>query len=263
MSYFYFDPAYLSNMSDRFSAEYQGAKPFPHVVIDNFVPDERVVDEVIAEFPARDSLDWIHYNQATEKKLASRDEAQLGPVTRHLLQQFNSSHFCLFLEKLTAIQGIIADPHFWGGGLHQIERGGFLKIHSDFNWYDKLKLDRRLNLLLYLNRNWKEDYGGHLELWSADMKHCGRKILPVANRCVIFSTNSTSFHGHPEALACPEGCTRKSLALYYYSNGRREDEKTYSTVFKARPGETLSDVKSIVRSLIPPLLLDIVRKFRA
>jgi 2OG-Fe(II) oxygenase superfamily len=262
--YFYFDPAYLSDLAERFAAQYQATKPFPHAVIDDFLPDERVVDEVIAEFPAPGSLDWIQYDQPTEKKLASRDEATLGPATRHLLQQLNSSRFCIFLERLTGIEGIIPDPHFWGGGLHQIERGGYLKIHTDFNWYGKLKLDRRLNLLLYLNRNWREDYGGHLELWSQNMKRCERRILPIANRCVIFSTTNSSYHGHPEVLACPEGWTRKSLALYYYSNGRPQDEKTYSTVFKARPGEKFSkDLKSVLLSLAPPLLLDIIRKLRA
>jgi Rps23 Pro-64 3,4-dihydroxylase Tpa1-like proline 4-hydroxylase len=263
-NYFYFDPTYLSDLSERFAAQYHATRPFPHVVIDDFIPDPRVVDEVIAEFPAPGSLDWIQYNQATEKKLASRDEAKLGPATRHLLHEFNSSNFCIFLEKLTGIEGIVPDPYFWGGGLHQIERGGYLKIHTDFNWYGKLKLDRRINLLLYLNRNWQEDYGGHLELWSPDMKRCERRILPVANRCVIFSTTNSSYHGHPEVLTCPEGWTRKSLALYYYSNGRPQDEKTYSTVFKARPGEKFSkDLKSVLRSLIPPLLLDTIRRLRA
>ena len=261
--YFYFEDHYLSGLWDRLATQYRTASPFPHIVIDNFIPDERVVDEVVREFPAPGSLEWIHYNQQTEKKLASRDESQLGPVTRHLLQQFNSSGFCLFLEKLTGIEGVIPDPHYWGGGLHQIERGGFLKIHSDFNRYDKLKLDRRLNVLLYLNRNWKEEYGGHLELWSRDMKRREQKILPVANRCVIFSTASHSYHGHPEALACPEGWTRKSMALYYYSNGRPQDEKTYSTDFRARPGEKFGDeARNLARRLLPPIVVDFLKALR-
>ena len=262
-NYFYFAPRYLSELSDRLGAKYRTASPFPHVVIDNFIPDEHVIDEVIREFPAPGTLDWIHYNQQTEKKLASKDESQIGPVTRHLLQQFNSSVFCLFLEKLTGIDGIIPDPHYWGGGLHQIERGGFLKIHSDFNRYEKLKLDRRLNVLLYLNRNWKEEFGGHLELWSHDMKRREQMILPVANRCVIFSTANRSYHGHPEALMCPEGWTRKSLALYYYSNGSPQNEKTYSTDFRTRPGERFNDdARSLARRLLPPILLDFLKRFR-
>jgi Rps23 Pro-64 3,4-dihydroxylase Tpa1-like proline 4-hydroxylase len=258
---FYFDEAYLLELADRLSTGYRSAKPFPHVVIDSFINNERALQEVIAEFPAPKSLDWIHYKQETERKLASRDDNRLGPATRHMLQQFNSSTFCSFLEKLTGIPGLIPDPYFWGGGLHQIEQGGFLKIHSDFNWYERLKLDRRLNVLLYLNKDWKVEYGGHLELWSQDMKRCEQKILPTANRCVIFSTNSNSYHGHPEALTCPEGCTRKSMALYYYSNGRPQDEKTYSTTFKQRPGEKfISTARNIVRQVTPPIILNVIRK---
>lgn len=264
LHYFYFDPAYLSDISQRMAAEYQTAKPFPHVVIDNFIPDSGVLDGVLDEFPTPGSTNWRRYDETTEKKLASQKETQIGPITRHLLQQFNSSIFCLFLEKLTGIEGIIPDPHLWGGGLHQIEAGGYLKIHADFNWYGKLRLDRRLNLLLYLNTDWLESYGGHLELWAQDMSRCEKKILPILNRCVIFSTSNSSFHGHPEALTCPAGWTRKSLALYYYSNGRPEDDaRNYSTVFKARPGEKFgAGARAIVRGLTPPLLLDLLRKLR-
>jgi hypothetical protein len=265
--YFYFDPAYLSGLSKGLSGPYQTARPFPHVVIDNFIPDGRVVEDLLSEFPAPGSLDWIQYQNPAERKLASRDEAQMGPVTRHVIQQFNGSNFCRFLEELTGIEGIVPDPHLWGGGLHQIERGGYLKIHTDFNWYGKLKLDRRLNVLLFLNPNWEESYGGHLEFWSRDMQRCEQKILPVANRCVVFSTTHTSYHGHPEALTCPEGVTRKSLALYYYTNGRPQEEKTYSTVFKSRPGETLpaeglSRLRRVLPRLVPPVLIDLARRLR-
>ncbi|HEX4998721.1 MAG TPA: 2OG-Fe(II) oxygenase [Terriglobia bacterium] len=264
MSLFYFNSTRLMDMADRLAPEYRAASPFPHVVIDDFLPGA-VIDEVLGEFPAPEALDWVQYNGSAEKKLASRDESQLGPVTRHTLQQFNSSAFCVFLERLTGIDGVVPDPHFWGGGLHQIERGGFLKVHSDFNWYGKLKLDRRLNVLLYLNRDWEEAFGGHLELWSSDMSRCERRVLPIANRCVIFSTGNSSFHGHPEPLACPEGQTRKSLALYYYSNGRSEGERTWSTGFRRRPGEQFdtgessSRVREALRRLTPPIILDWLR----
>jgi hypothetical protein len=263
---FYFDQRYLTGLSERLAPQYRAARPFPHVVIDNFIPEDRVIEDVLQEFPAPGSLDWVQYNRPSEMKLASRDESQLGPVTRHLLQQFNSSVFCL--EQLTGIEGIIPDPHFLGGGLHQIERGGFLKVHTDFNWYGRLKLDRRINVLLYLNQDWQESYGGHLELWTADMSRCEQRVLPVANRCVIFSTTGTSFHGHPEALTCPEGKTRKSLALYYYTNGGPQEERRYSTVFRRRPDEAFATedsaqtVRSAIRRLTPPLLWDWARRLR-
>jgi hypothetical protein len=179
-------------------------------------------------------------------------------MTRHLLAQFNSSTFTSFLEDLTAISGLIPDPHYLGGGLHQIEPGGLLKVHADFNRHEQLRLDRRLNLILYLNRDWREEYGGHLELWNRDMTRCEARILPVFNRCVVFTTTSLSYHGHPEPLTCPPGMTRKSMALYYYSNGRpaaEESDVAHDTDFQARPGEALkqpSRARRIGISLVPP-----------
>jgi Rps23 Pro-64 3,4-dihydroxylase Tpa1-like proline 4-hydroxylase len=236
------DPAYLRQLAERHQPIYQTADPFPHVIIDNFLPEE-VLDAVLAEFPKVDAIDWKRFEAAAEKKLASRSEQQMGNATRMLLYQLNSATFIEFLEHLTGIEGLVPDPHFIGGGLHQIQRGGFLKMHVDFNRHEKLKLDRRLNLLIYLNKNWQADYGGYLELWDDQMTRCGQKILPIFNRCVVFSTTDFSYHGHPEPLNCPEGETRKSLALYYYSNGRPAHEvkgSGHSTLFKARPGEDLT-----------------------
>ena len=147
------------------------------------------------------------------------------------------------LQELTGIEeAIIPDPHFEGGGLHQITPGGYLKVHVDFNRHSRLNLDRRINLLIYLNKDWQEEYGGNLELWDRNVSTCHRKILPIFNRCVIFNTNDFSYHGHPDPLTCPEGRTRKSLALYYYSNGRPASDlsgRAHSTVFRARPGEDI------------------------
>src|SRR6185436_17882303 len=151
----------------------------------------------------------------TEKKLASKLESQLGERTRRFIWGLNSQVFLTYLETLTGIEGLIPDPHLFGGGLHQIVPGGFLKVHADFNRHEKLKLDRRLNVLIYLNRDWKEEYGGHLELWNRDMSRPERRVLPLFNRCVVFSTTDFSYHGHPDPLRCPEGRTRKSIAMYY------------------------------------------------
>lgn len=253
------DPAYLEDLATRYSESYQNAAPFPHIVIDDFLP-EPVLNQVLSEFPKADGIEWQKFEAAAERKLASKSELQMGEMTRFLLYQLNSETFINFLETLTGIKGLIPDPHFVGGGLHQIQRGGYLKMHVDFNRHERLKLDRRLNLLIYLNKNWQEEYGGHLELWDRNMTQCGQKILPIFNRCVIFSTTDFSYHGHPEPLTCPEGETRKSLALYYYSNGRPASEvrgTPHSTVFRARPGETLNlekqplSLKGWVKKLIP------------
>jgi len=236
-------------------ADYTSADPFPHIVIDDFLPAE-VLEGVLGEFPGPDAIDWKRFKDGTGRKLATRDEGQMGPRTLTLLHELNSSRFVRFLEALTGIDGLIPDPHLEGGGLHQIERGGFLKVHADFNKHEKLGLDRRLNLLLYLNKDWKDEYGGHLELWTQDMDRCAHRVLPVFNRCVVFSTTDSSFHGHPEPLTCPDGWSRKSIALYYYTNGRPAEEvsRAHSTLYQRRPGEGVYSPGATVKTFVHKLI---------
>ena len=265
-SLFFFDKDNLLAHADRHRDAYRSADPFPHVVIDDFLPPD-VLDGILEEFPGRDDIEWKQFKNRNELKLANNQDDAMGPRVRHLLSQFNSSAICGFLEDLTGIDGIIPDPYFFGGGQHQIERGGYLKVHADFNKHLKMRLDRRINLLLYLNKDWEADYGGYLELWDRTMTRPVQKILPIFNRCVIFNTTSDSFHGHPEPLTCPEDRTRKSLALYYYTQGRPEEEKQvfHSTLFRDRPGEDLgekragSSAKELIRKLTPPLIWDGLR----
>lgn len=215
-------------------AQYASADPFPHIVIDGLFED-RVLDRVLAEFPKPDEMRWMTFDSPTEKKLGYYHEhSTITPAVRAFLDALNGFETLLFLEALTGIEGLIPDPYFGGGGLHQIESGGFLKIHTDFNVHPKLKLDRRVNMLIYLNRDWQDPWGGHLELWNASMTERRQSIVPLFNRAVVFSTTDTSFHGHPQPLATPPGVTRKSVSLYYYTAGRPEEERSepHDTIFK-------------------------------
>ncbi len=253
VSTFFFDPQALDALVLKYGDSYSKAIPFPHVVMDDFLPYE-VVNEIVQEFPHPKKIDWLHLKHDNSKKLASKNELQIGPFTRQVIYQLNSSVFTTFLENLTGIDGLVPDPHLWGGGLHQIERGGYLNVHADFNKHPKLRLDRRLNLLLFLNKDWKEEYGGHLQLWNREMTKCEVNSLPILNRCVIFSTTDYAYHGLPDPLSCPEGQTRKSLALYYYTNGRPEEEASspHSTLYQRRPGEKSkksSAIKTFLRKL--------------
>jgi hypothetical protein len=236
---FFFDPESLATLADGSRGDFLTAAPFPHVVIDGLIP-EYLLDKVVGESPEpHEREDWIRADRADAVKLSISHDWLLGPTTRHLLNQFNAAVFIEFLERLTGISGLIPDPHYFGGGLHQIERGGFLKIHADFNRHGRLKLDRRINVLLYLNRDWQEAWGGQLELWNDAMTHKAKAISPVFNRMVVFATTDIAFHGHPDPLRCPPGIRRRSLALYYYSNGRPEHEQSeeHSTLHQVRPGE--------------------------
>jgi hypothetical protein len=215
---------------------YVAARPFPHIAVDGLF-DEATLEGVLVEFPTPDEIPWQRFDNPTEKKLGYSYKTPLGPRLQRFLYEMSSPPVLEFLERLTGIDGLIPDPYLGGAGPHQILRGGFLKVHADFNWHPKLKLDRRLNLLVYLNRDWREEYGGHLELWNTDCSVCEQRILPVFNRTVVFSTTDTSFHGHPNPLACPETTSRKSVSLYYYTNGRPASEKTapHDTIFKQTP----------------------------
>lgn len=233
---FFFDSDRLAGLLAEHAPAYLEKKPFAHAIIDNFLPPD-VLDKVIQEFylPSR----WTCYDPPTptDSKLWCDDETQMGPNTRSLISQFNSSRvFLSFLEKLTGIEGLVGDPGLRGGGLHLIKRGGFLKLHVDFNWHEKLKMHRRLNLLLYLNRNWEEDYGGHLELCGLGAGAATVRLLPIFNRFVIFSTTDFSYHGHPAPLNCPADRSRQSIAMYYYTSTRPDAEISapHSTLF--RPG---------------------------
>lgn len=261
---YFFDADRLSEQADKLGDAFQSATPFPHMMIDDFLPAD-VLEPVLAEFPEADDDTWERFAKATEVKLALADVTKMGPVTRHLLAEFNGPVFMDFLRRVTGIDGLIADHTYSGGGLHQIRPGGFLRVHSDFNRNPDLRLDRRLNALLYLNKDWSDDYGGHLELWDTDMSSAVRSYAPAFNRLVVFATTDWSFHGHPDPLTCPDDRTRRSMALYYYSNGRPADEvsDSHSTLFQKRPGERFTAPAKVMASrLLPPIVVDAARKIR-
>lgn len=261
---FHFDRQQLLELAAAHREHYQAARPFPHISLDDVLPDV-VLDAVLEEFPAPGQDGWLRFDSDHERKLASVGDEAMGDATRHLLAEFNSAAFVDFLEELTGIRGLVVDPYFEGGGMHQIERGGHLDVHVDFNRHPRTGLDRRLNLLIYLNRDWEPEWGGELQLWSADMKTCERRIVPRFNRLVVFSTTERSFHGHPEPLTCPEDRTRRSLALYYYSNGRPEEKgvapATHNTIWGERRSSA-DRARAVARRVAPPILLDAARAAR-
>jgi hypothetical protein len=225
----------LESELDDLHARYLAATPYPHIVLDDFL-EPGAAEAAIKEFPPLDPGQWNNYLHTNERKFSNTDPDTWGPTLREILQEFNSPRFVQFVSRLIGVDNLIADPSLEGGGLHQSTTGGYLNIHADFtvhphnrNW------QRRANILLYLNDEWKPEYGGDLELWSADMKQCVEKVAPVANRVLIFTTDGTSFHGHPDPMLCPEGVARRSMALYYFSI--EDDPQVRSTEYRARPGD--------------------------
>ncbi|NOT53071.1 MAG: 2OG-Fe(II) oxygenase [Deltaproteobacteria bacterium] len=219
--------------------EFQRARPFPHIVIDNLFDEATLRRVADAFYPAEDPR-WHRFaDPRRETKLASTSEMHLPLVVQQFIRELNAEQFLTQLGALTNIPGLIPDPYLLGAGMHMILPGGKLAIHADFNRHPTMNVDRRLNLLVYLNEDWEESYGGHLELWDRAMRTCERRMLPVFNRTVLFLTDDFSFHGHPEPLTCPAHRVRKSIAMYYYTNGRPAHEirapGEHNTLFQDRP----------------------------
>lgn len=266
MSVYQIDPARLSIDVDsaraaaaRFAEEYQSGKPYNHICIDDFLPEVvlRHVQKDIAAMPAPEADD--SFSRAQENLKSQYNPERLPTYTRDLFHAFNARPFLLFLEEMTGIKGLIPDPYYIGAGIHRTGNGGHLDIHADFNLHKHMNLERRLNVLIYLNDDWKEEYGGSFEIWENDMSAKVKSFVPSFNRMCCFSTGSNTFHGNPEKVNHPRGEPRCSIALYYYTATWDPTRKAHSTIFKPRPGsEDQSDRQSrrheILENWLPPVL---------
>ena len=258
------DAARAREIGAALSGDYCFAEPFPHIVLDNFLP-EAVARLALEHFPS----ERLKSDRVFEIGYAGHHKRQILPEecdaeARGLFHFFNSQPVLAFLEGLTAIEGLIPDPYFTGGGYHETGRGGKLGIHADFRINEQLHLHRRLNLIVYLNEAWDPSYGGNLELWSRDMSVKCREVEPLFNRCVVFNTDASSYHGHPDPLNTPEGVLRRSIALYYYTASREiyNEVPNTSTFYQARPGDSSATHREAwdlrldqhLRQWIPPAL---------
>ena len=216
--------------TNQLHSDFISAKPFHHVLIDNFLQND-YAEKILNELNQFDPLLDEEYNnkerdyEVQSKKIGLSDYNRLGPMVQSFIDLSNSKEFIYFLEKITGIQEIESDPHLYGGGIHRTKSGGRLAVHSDFNVHPITKKHRRINALLYFNKDWKLEYNGELELWEKDMNSSPIKIAPLFNRLVIFRITDDAFHGHPEIWNAPISIPRYSLALYYYTSDRPNEEK--------------------------------------
>lgn len=240
----------------KLAAQYQGKDPYDYGCFDNFLPQEIV--ERVREEALSMGMKAPEHSSGNEHLKTSFNPDRLPPYTRAVFHALNSRPFIQFLENMSGIKGLIPDPYYMGGGIHRTENGGFLSIHADFNHHQLMNLERRLNLLIYLNPDWKEDYGGSFEVWTNDMSKKVASFVPVMNRMCCFSTGNDTMHGNPEPVNHPDGQPRLSIALYYYTATWEEGRTGQSTVFKRRPGK--NDARSeeatmrVVRDILPPIV---------
>ncbi|WFU79158.1 2OG-Fe(II) oxygenase [Bradyrhizobium sp. CIAT3101] len=230
----------------HFAAAYRQARPFPHIALKNFWDPEQIA-EVSRQVKRFSFFDGEKDFYATQKKRYCGTYEKMPPAVRNLIDTCHSSGFVKFLEDMTGESDLVGDPQLAGGGIHSSTTSGFLKVHADFNWNEQLGLYRRLNLLVYLNSGWEAAWGGSLELWSRDMSRKEASIVPDLNTVAIFSTDESSYHGHPDPLSCPEGVTRDSIALYYYSPAKPTDAGRAKRGISEYRSRGISDLLSSVK----------------
>jgi Rps23 Pro-64 3,4-dihydroxylase Tpa1-like proline 4-hydroxylase len=246
------------DLGKTLNEEYESGNPYPHIVIENFLPTE-IAQRCVREFDTSRHDGQIVYNKEHERLKREYKPDELSHDVRGFFYVFNSRPFITIVENITGIDGLIPDPYFLGGGFHEIHNGGHLAIHADFNHHKPMNLERRVNLLIYLNEGWKDEYGGQLELWSNDMKECVQSIVPIFNRAVIFNTTSQSNHGNPQKVNHPNKISRKSIALYYYTATWDDAKRSHTTQFRKR-ANSLDKVNWSVRiqeayaDIMPPIL---------
>ncbi|MEO1606440.1 MAG: 2OG-Fe(II) oxygenase [Pseudomonadota bacterium] len=253
-----FDPKIAKEIGASYADKYQDKHPFDHICIDNFLPMP-VIERVRADLDtlpdAQQSFD------AAEEKLKSQYNPDRMPdYSRHLFQAFNSRPFIFFLEEMTGIKGLIPDPYYIGAGVHKTLNGGYLNIHADFNVHKQMRLERRLNVLIYLNPPWKAEWGGSFEVWDKPMEKKVASFAPTENRMCCFSTGSDTWHGNPEPVNHPDGLPRLSIALYYYTATWDDSRLEHSTIFKPRPGSndyrqtSMDKMGYYAKELLPPVI---------
>jgi hypothetical protein len=249
----------LFSIAEERALAYRSAKPYAHAVIDGLFPAD-LLDQVVAEIPAQGD-GWKSYNTRNELKTVCSDVSAFGPTAECLGYALNSDIFVRFLERLSGFEALLTDPSLHASGYMKCERGGFLDLHYDFTGHTRLPLRRCLNVLVYLNRDWRPEWGGQLELHSnddlSDSKHQEVLIEPLFNRTVIFSTEN-ALHGHRRPVACPAGRSRLLFSAFYYTTppvlGFRADAD------KVRfPGDRSLKAKAIhaANKLVPPVMFDL------
>ena len=235
---------------------FENASPFPHLVIDNLF-DPALLQRIALDYGRVRSEDWINYDSQDELKRGTRPNTQLGPGSQSYFDLIHRASFTQFLSSITGIEALVTDPVLRGGGLHEIPLGGKFRVHVDFTRHNDTLLDNRLVLITYLNEGWQAEWGGALELWNRS--ECVEKVVPVFGRSILFAQSAESFHGHPDPVRTPDGRSRRSVAAYFYTNGRKDPTpaERLTTRYLSPATMPLGDrLRSGVRYMLPPFIWD-------
>jgi hypothetical protein len=228
----------LEERKEVFRRDFSSKEPFRYTVIDDFLVAD-AAERIYDEFPSVDRSTWIDASGLHTKRKWTQPVVA-GSIAEQFYREINSERFKVWLSKTTDIKALESDPDLQGAGLHQTLEGGYLDVHVDFNKHSRLNLDRRLNLIVYLCKNYNSGGEGFLELWDMETETLIESVPPKFNRCIVFETNEISYHGHPKPWVNKSGETRKSLSVYYYTEGREDiaDTEAHSTLYVNTEGKS-------------------------
>ena len=221
---------------EQWKMSFNDAKPFRFLIIDDFF-ETSFAQKLANSFPSLEEMN-VNYKGINERKSEHSDFNKLPLIFSELKQVISSTELTCAIETITQVQNLELINDRYGYGLHQGGKNSFLDIHVDYNLHPIERKQRRLNLILFLNPEWRQDWGGSLELWNKNVSVCEQSILPIFNRCVLFECNEYSFHGYSQ-IDCPPHITRKSFYQYYFT--KPGDKIVYhDTIFKNKPQEPIN-----------------------
>lgn len=202
-------------------------EPFKHIILDNFFPEE-LADICLSKFPELEHPSWEYANDKdieVKYRTTWKSEFDIPEGIVDAIRILNSSIVLKAIGERVSIPKLVPDVYFTGGGLNATMPGGLLDVHVDGNYHDATGLNRRMNVLVYLNKGWQPEYGGEFGVYDSQGKVCLKKIAPLFNRLIIFDTHDFSYHGLPDPISFPAGTSRKSIILYYYTLEPRPDHQ--------------------------------------
>ena len=218
----HYDPAALA-------VSHSVGLPVPYTIIDDFLPDE-LFKTLSFEVDFLQESDWTVFTNGTSLRKECRNFTST-PRIQSMVYSFQGSTFLKWIEQVTGIDKLVADPHYRGGGITRVSRGNILGLHNDFNWNEQIRLTRRANIILYMNAEWDASWGGDLEFWDFDRTECLVKIEPRPNRLAIWNYDERLIHGHPHPLACPEHIARQNFIQFYYGSNATHETPPHKSQF--------------------------------
>jgi len=214
-----------NNFSNTFELQrqYRSHPGYSKLEIPNFLPGDVVkqMAEELDNIPLKDCKKFTRKGSC----MYEYNNVDNTPIQDEVVSTMHSSTFLKWLQEVTDTVDLIPDPHLVGAGYAKAFSGDSLKVHTDFNWNEQLRLHRRLSVIIYLNENWKESWGGNLDFYDTDRNSIISRVVPSFGNLVVWSYDNLAYHGYPEPMKLPAGYSRKNLRLFYYVSNAQHDDK--------------------------------------